>query len=920
MKAGVIIMSALDDASRRLQDAHARALGSLDAATNLASDAAAVSQAQVQGQRGRLVALARNKASQQVIQHSGAATDCARALRGIGSENVAQYLDLGTLTLDGAASGVNEPVVAPCLVPLLGRGNLVLSLAADGFLELTRHAVWNALSRTAPGQLEITCYDPKVSGVLAPFAGLSTASDRAFRLITRPQELEAAIDDATAEVQQIQAMLQGSSDTLLDYRASVGREVERFRLLILLDSPVGIDETAYRQLLALAKVGPAAGLSVVWHLDSGAQLPEWWSSRDLEAIGAVIRRHGNAYAWLQHPAFKLELPPSETTPLASRVNKLASAVSVAAAPAVDFSTVQDLTRRWTHSSADGVTFVVGLAGAAPVEITLGDERQQRHNALVTGAIGQGKSNLLKAIIHSLGQRYAPDELDLYLLDFKEGVTLYPFASTPESPDYLPHARVLGLESDRDFGLAVLHHIERQFAIRAKLFRPYGDDIAKYRAARPDEPMPRIVVIVDEFHLLFDPADKTAEEAAQVLEAIARRGRSYGVHLILASQSISGIAALLARENGIKAQFPIRIALKNSQEESFETLTRGNDGAARLRMRGEAIINLDYGSLPANQVAVIARANDADLIPLRQSWWEAARHTTSPPRVFDGSQRIRPSDAASAMRTLKARIGAEATAPAAIVGYPITVKDEPLTMAFGSEPGRNLAILGAGEAFGGLDEADEAANNAVGIIQAATLSLAFQHPAGDAEFICLDLLDPVTARRNFHDEWLRTMEGLGCPVRIVPKAQVSAFIKSLALDLPDRDPSHRTYLVGLGMDRAADLMTPDPISSISGADSLREVLRDGPGRGLHVLGSWTNLATFKNHIGYGNDGYIDCMVMLRLDQNAVQDLLGPFVAWSVRDNRGLAIDRTQLEVPTTIVPFSPLTPETASRLLSQVRSE
>ena len=50
----------------------------------------------------------------------------------------------------------------------------------------------------------------------------------------------------------------------------------------------------------------------------------------------------------------------------------------------------------------------------------------RPPALVTGAVGQGKSNLIAVLVHSWCQRYSPSELELYLLDFKEGVTLQAF--------------------------------------------------------------------------------------------------------------------------------------------------------------------------------------------------------------------------------------------------------------------------------------------------------------------------------------------------------------------------------------------------------------------------------------------------------------------------------------------------------------
>lgn len=75
--------------------------------------------------------------------------------------------------------------------------------------------------------------------------------------------------------------------------------------------------------------------------------------------------------------------------------------------------------------------------------------------------------------------------------------------------------------------------------------------------------------------------------------------------------------------------------------------------------------------------------------------------------------------------------------------------------------------------------------------------------------------------------------------------------------------------------------------------------------MHVLGWWANTATYQAHLGFAGDGMVDVMVFLRVDQSAVHDFLGPFVTWTVRDNRALWTDRTQLPEPTVLVPFSPV---------------
>jgi hypothetical protein len=165
------------------------------------------------------------------------------------------------------------------------------------------------------------------------------------------------------------------------------------------------------------------------------------------------------------------------------------------------------------------------------------------------------------VLYGLASRYSPDELVLYLLDFKEGVSFAEFTPTPIDGSWIPHARTVGIESDREYGLAVLRELSREMSRRAvELKRAGVTRIVDLRAGRPDLAMPRIVVVIDEFHVLFTGNDRVAGLAAAALEELARKGRSYGIHLILASQTISGVEALFTKGESIFGQFPLRVAL------------------------------------------------------------------------------------------------------------------------------------------------------------------------------------------------------------------------------------------------------------------------------------------------------------------------------------------------------------------------
>ncbi|MEK8110002.1 FtsK/SpoIIIE domain-containing protein [Micromonospora sp. M12] len=77
------------------------------------------------------------------------------------------------------------------------------------------------------------------------------------------------------------------------------------------------------------------------------------------------------------------------------------------------------------------------------------------------------------VLYGLAARYSPAELQLYLLDFKEGVSFTEFVPTGRDPSWLPHARAVGIESDREYGLAVLRELRREAQRRATALKRHG---------------------------------------------------------------------------------------------------------------------------------------------------------------------------------------------------------------------------------------------------------------------------------------------------------------------------------------------------------------------------------------------------------------------------------------------------------------
>src|SRR6185369_8821697 len=130
---------------------------------------------------------------------------------------------------------------------------------------------------------------------------------------------------------------------------------------------------------------------------------------------------------------------------------------------------------WHADSSAGLTIPLGRVGATRRQaLALGHGTAQ--HVLVAGKTGSGKSTLLNILITNAALHYSPDQLEMYLIDFKKGVEFKAYASHA-----LPHARVVAIESEREFGLSVLQKLDAELKRRGEKFRELG--IANIKDAR-----------------------------------------------------------------------------------------------------------------------------------------------------------------------------------------------------------------------------------------------------------------------------------------------------------------------------------------------------------------------------------------------------------------------------------------------------
>ncbi len=247
---------------------------------------------------------------------------------------------------------------------------------------------------------------------------------------------------------------------------------------------------------------------------------------------------------------------------------------------------------WGASGSDPTPCApVGVAVDGVVEIDLVGDGP---HALVAGTTGSGKSELLRTLLVGLAARLSPDHINFVLVDYKGGSTFDACAG-------LPH--VVGLVTDLDDRLATraLRSLDAELTRRERCLREAGAaDLTGYRLTLPSPaaPMPRLVVVIDEFAALM----AQQPEFIGALLGIAQRGRSLGVHLVLATQRPHGVIS-----DDIRANTNLRIALR-VQDSADSTDVLGDPAAAHLprAIAGRAIMRLGTNEYLSFQAARCTR--------------------------------------------------------------------------------------------------------------------------------------------------------------------------------------------------------------------------------------------------------------------------------------------------------------------------
>jgi DNA segregation ATPase FtsK/SpoIIIE, S-DNA-T family len=618
------------------------------------------------------------------------------------------------------------------------------------------------------------------------------------------------------------------------------------QLLLLIDEDTGVD----RALLSAALTDVAdLGIAAVWLGRDARNLPgQTGAIVEIDSTRAVLTvtdvASGQTTAEVSAEAVGLELAERTARLLAPMrdIGELARAGDipkrVGLLDLLDLlpPTAEDLERRWTAWRGDlSATIGVGADGVLNIDL-----RSEGPHALIAGTTGSGKSELLRTLVAAAAAAIPPNRLSFLLVDYKGGAAFAPCAA-------LPH--VVDIVSDLDEHLAerALLSLNAELKRRERILAEQSaKDLLELTRRNIDAAPPLLVIAVDEFA-------KLREEVPQFVDGvldIAQRGRSLGVHMVLAAQTLRN-----AFTPAIRANTNLRLALRVSEESESEDMI-ASPLAARIpsgeSSRGRAFARTGHGELREFQAAYISGLSDisqqselqigpydidvlsasdgstdsasdsdteSDLVALGQAARQAQRQMGLPVPAPPWLPMLPAVLSLDRLRGVTVAGGAVAIG---LVDLPQLQRQDPLVLDL--EGSGHMAVFGAGN------------SGKTTVLTSAALALARAHPPEDLHIYCLDAASGGLAP-------LEALPHCGGVVMVDEEERVQRLLRLLlgrvargasrAAAQTVRDPEPATTVVLLD-DFGSFAQQYDRPGVGSPYEQLQQILSGGRAAGVHVI--------------------------------------------------------------------------------------
>jgi len=727
-------------------------------------------------------------------------------------------------------------VSAPLSLVFPGQGSILFESgrhSGDEAFGAINNIIFRLLATTPPGKLSFTIFDPV--GLGQNFSALMHLADYEessinSRIWTQSAQFEEKLSELNDHMEKIiQMYLRNEYATIAEYNAQAGSVAEKYHFLVIASFPVNFSDTAAKRLRNIAANGARCGVFTLIHWDQRSPLPQDFVPDELRknSVRLVRNDRGFELASGHSPGMRLMFdpppPPEFATEFLHQVGQGSKNANRVEVPFKQIAPAEpDI---WTEETAELLRVPIGRSGATKLQyLEIGSGTRQ--HALIAGKTGSGKSTLFHVIITNLALRCSPEQVEFYLVDFKKGVEFKCYGSRR-----LPHARVVAIESDREFGLSVLQRVDDELRRRGDMFRKVGaQDLAGYKRAGGTEAVPRTLLMIDEFQEFFTEEDRISQGAAVLLDRIVRQGRAFGIHVLLGSQTLGGAYTLARATIG---QMVIRIALQCNEADAYLIMDQDNPAPRLLSRPGEGIYNDAAGSIEGNSpfqaVWLSDKTRDGYLAKIRERGGQNTEQYPGP-IVFEGNA---PADVREnlPLRAALQKAAAQVPAQAGVwLGAPNSIKG-PTEAIFRRQSGGNLLVVGQSE------------ERTMTIQAVALVSLAAQFPPHAARFVVLDTTPPEFPQRKFLES---VVHKLPQEISLAGNSNLAEVMTALAEELKRRAENESSgpeiFVLIQGLQNFKKLRQEDEFSFSSSATGsspspaaiLMDLITEGSARGIHVI--------------------------------------------------------------------------------------
>ena len=472
-------------------------------------------------------------------------------------------------------------LAVPVIMDLKKCGNILLELdATDDYSEIVKHfidqLVIQFLLSFPPNRINFRLIDISNKIGFSPFKILTKINTDILLdgIIRDDRKLEDAIKDMEQLMYDVEdnKLSYNNVDDVFEYNASFEANPQSMHLFVLVDYPSGMREDLAQRVLKIIQNGNKAGIFTVLVSNKAIEGSYNYNDEDINKFITAVKkkaicihetRSGLVLDGLGHDNLFMPKKNIATSQLSGIVEMMQVNAESNKQKVVPISQLFEETDRIAASprgipnSAEVLDIPIGVKGGEIQNLLLKTTGDGSAHAVVIGGTGSGKSNLLHTIIMNVCYKYSPDEVNLYLVDFKGGVEFKYYEANKVREKQMPHIKLTGLTSDLEDGVAILNNLQKELREREDTFRAARvEDIIQYRQL--GHKMPRLFVIVDEIQELFEQDDKLGQKAIDILRELFKKGRAFGINILWASQNVPSAPGL---KDKVLSQIGNRISLR-----------------------------------------------------------------------------------------------------------------------------------------------------------------------------------------------------------------------------------------------------------------------------------------------------------------------------------------------------------------------